>query len=116
MMPSTPKVFFPNLDGLRTIAFLMVFFQHGFLSSFAYLHIHNTFLQHSINMICDGETGVSIFFVLSGFLITYLLLAEADRYGKIHPGYFYIRRILRIWPLYYIVITFVFFGYPWLKS
>src|SRR5450432_318525 len=115
MTQSTPKVFFPNLDGLRSLAFLMVFFQHGLLNSFSYLPVRNAFLQRFIIMICDGETGVSIFFVLSGFLITYLLLAESDRYGKIHPGYFYLRRTLRIWPLYYLVITFVFFGYPWLK-
>jgi peptidoglycan/LPS O-acetylase OafA/YrhL len=47
--------------------------------------------------------GVSIFFVLSGFLITYLLLEERSA-GEIQIKKFYIRRILRIWPLYYLIL------------
>lgn len=52
----------------------------------------------------SGHTGVVLFFVISGFLITFLLLRENDSYKKISIKKFYIRRILRIWPLYYIVI------------
>jgi peptidoglycan/LPS O-acetylase OafA/YrhL len=48
--------------------------------------------------------GVTIFFVLSGFLITYLLLIEHERLGRINVRKFYIRRILRIWPLYYLFL------------
>jgi peptidoglycan/LPS O-acetylase OafA/YrhL len=110
------KVFFPNLDGLRSVAFLLVFFRHGFFQAFNYLPVHSIWTDKIISLICNGEDGVSIFFVLSGFLITYLLLAEQKKYGKIHTVNFYIRRCLRIWPLYYVVITFVFFVYPYLKS
>ena len=53
-----------------------------------------------------GAFGVPVFFVLSAFLITDLLLRERERSGKIHVQSFYIRRILRIWPLYFAM----FFG------
>jgi peptidoglycan/LPS O-acetylase OafA/YrhL len=49
--------------------------------------------------------GVDIFFLMSGFLITYLLLAEQQRYGRIAIGSFYMRRVLRIWPLYYFCVA-----------
>ncbi|HYL99831.1 MAG TPA: acyltransferase, partial [Blastocatellia bacterium] len=62
-----------------------------------------------------GYIGVSFFFVLSGFLITYLILAEVDALGSIDVKAFYIRRILRIWPLYYAVVVFAFLLYPALK-
>lgn len=59
---------------------------------------------------------MSIFFVLSGFLITYLLLEEERKYGRINIASFYVRRILRIWPLYYVVIIFAVTIFPILKS
>ncbi len=51
-----------------------------------------------------GRLGVVLFFVLSGFLITYLLLAEERSKGSINIPYFYLRRVLRIWPLYFAVV------------
>ena len=56
----------------------------------------------------SGKIGVVIFFVMSGFLITHLLLAEQKTYNKINIKKFYIRRILRIWPLYFIIIFLAF--------
>jgi len=53
--------------------------------------------------------------VLSGFLITYLLLVEKQFSGHVNLWHFYLRRLLRIWPLYYLVILFVLFVYPFLK-
>tara|TARA_B100000809_G_scaffold141390_1_gene138972 strand:- start:1301 stop:1816 length:516 start_codon:yes stop_codon:yes gene_type:complete len=58
-----------------------------------------------------GKLGVVLFFVLSGFLITYLLLAEEQSFNKISIKNF-LRRILRIWPLYYLIIFLVFFVLP----
>ena len=60
--------------------------------------------------------GVSFFFVLSGFLITYLLIKEKQLTGKVHISSFYIRRTLRIWPLYYFCVLFGFIAFPVLKS
>lgn len=59
--------------------------------------------------------GVNFFFVLSGFLISYLLIHEKEKYHQINIRYFYIRRILRIWPLYYATLLIGFVGFPILK-
>jgi len=61
-----------------------------------------------------GTLGVTIFFVLSGFLITYLLLSEERAYKTIHVRQFYMRRMLRIWPLYYLIVLVAFFLLPYL--
>jgi peptidoglycan/LPS O-acetylase OafA/YrhL len=59
-----------------------------------------------------GYFGVIFFFVLSGFLITYLLLQEKERSQTIAIKNFYIRRILRIWPIYFLLIVLGFFVFP----
>lgn len=51
-----------------------------------------------------GGTAVTAFFVLSGFLITYLLISEKERYGNISIKHFFSRRFLRIWPLYFLTL------------
>ena len=63
-----------------------------------------------------GLNGVLVFFTLSGFLITYLLLAEHQNEGTIDVKKFYFRRILRIWPVYFIVVGIGFMGMPWLMN
>jgi len=64
----------------------------------------------------DGDLGVSFFFVLSGFLITYLLIKEKEFTGTVHIPSFYMRRALRIWPLYYFCVFFGFWIFPLLKT
>ena len=59
-----------------------------------------------------AKLAVICFFVLSGFLITYLLLAEEARTGAISIRAFYLRRILRIWPLYYLLVLCGFLLLP----
>src|SRR5262249_28610926 len=56
----------------------------------------------------DGWVGVQVFFVLSGFLITTLLLRERERFGRIDLRAFWVRRALRIWPLYYLIVAIGF--------
>ncbi len=94
----------------------MVFLQHGFGSSFQFLPIQNTFWETLLHAITNGQMGVSIFFVLSGFLITYLLVGEHEIKSRISVKNFYIRRILRIWPLFFLVVIISFFVYPFLRS
>ena len=113
---SNPKVYFKNLDSIRFIAASMVFVAHAISPSYQYLPIKNTVWERLLNTISNGGTGVSIFFVLSGFLITYLLINEHELNGKISVKKFYLRRILRIWPLYFLVIIFTFLIYPFAKS
>ena len=96
----TPRVYFPNLNGLRFIAALLVIIHH--IEQFKSIYgIQNNWQSGVIQIL--GEQGVSLFFVLSGFLITYLLLEEEKQTGTIKLKDFYIRRILRIWPLYFFI-------------
>lgn len=60
-----------------------------------------------------GSLGVTFFFVLSGFLISYLLFVEREKTGRIGIRKFYYRRILRIWPLYFLVVFIGFFVLPY---
>lgn len=94
--PHTARGYIPALDGLRGVAILLVIASH-------YLGAH-------WRTATIGWTGVSLFFVLSGFLITSILLDEKNK-----PHYFrnfYARRTLRIFPLYYLVLTLVFVVAP----
>lgn len=91
------RAFYPALDGIRAVAFLMVFFQH-------YANLP------------WGWTGVNVFFVLSGFLITGILFDTRDDPHRARN--FYIRRTLRIFPLYYgvfllLLITTPLFHWAW---
>jgi peptidoglycan/LPS O-acetylase OafA/YrhL len=56
------------------------------------------------NMMYNLSLGVDIFFIISGFLITYLLLAEKNKTGTVNLTQFYVRRVLRIWPLYFLIL------------
>lgn len=105
------KPYFPNLDGLRFLAFFVVFCAHSFYSKdpmIASSRLYQTF-RHYGHL---GIFGVNFFFVLSGFLITYLLIAEKEERSIISLKNFYTRRILRIWPLYYAVVFIGFFIVP----
>ena len=109
-----PPIFFPNLDGLRFLAFFTVFLFHSFYTSDPAVKASPIY-QVCYALTRQGHLGVNFFFVLSGFLITYLLLSERQATGRIAIGAFYMRRILRIWPLYYVVVLLGFVVYPWLK-
>ncbi|WP_447642596.1 MULTISPECIES: acyltransferase family protein [Chitinophagaceae] len=91
----------PELDVLRLCAFLFVFFVHRL--DLAPVDVNKYYWGYHISLV--GNYGVPLFFFLSAFLITELLTREQDEFGKISVKSFYIRRILRIWPLY---LTFFF--------
>lgn len=111
------KVFFPNLDGLRFISFLVVYLHHCYLSFFSYLETSSpTAFGIQSFLFKYGTLGVNFFFVLSGFLITYLLIREKEVTGTIHIGNFYVRRILRIWPLYFLIVLIGFVAFAMLKK
>lgn len=102
------KIQFPGLNGVRFIAALLVMVDH--LELFKSYMGYPTLWANSYSMYL-GAFGVSIFFVLSGFLITYLLLEE-QKIAPIHIKNFYLRRVLRIWPLYYLILVLGFFVIP----
>lgn len=110
-MVQRPVVSFPNLDGLRTVAFLVVFMQHGFYG-WAADALPAVLAE---KFFYRGDIGVQFFFVLSGFLITYLLLTELAATGTISIPRFYLRRALRIWPLYYALLAVYLLVFPILQ-
>jgi peptidoglycan/LPS O-acetylase OafA/YrhL len=93
------KLYFKNLDGLRLIAALLVVYHHCCL--FAGNQPTPITLLGSSVAAHWGTLGVNLFFVLSSFLITTLLINENKLTGSIDFKKFYTRRILRIWPLYF---------------
>ncbi len=120
-MAKGKKVYFPNLDGLRFIAALLVIIHHVQLNN-KEMGLPNIFgsgvdseyqighLDSVIHVI--GKLGVVLFFSLSGFLITYLLMIEKERTDTIAVGKFYLRRVMRIWPLYFLIVIFSLFIAP----
>jgi peptidoglycan/LPS O-acetylase OafA/YrhL len=100
----------PELDVLRFFAFLMVFLSHvvpGDEAFFAQAHIPPALADLLIAMSAGGAFGVDLFFALSSFLITTLLLREWKANGHVDVRSFYVRRILRIWPLYFVFLCVV---------
>lgn len=83
--------YFSGLDALRGISVIGVIWTH--VSG-----------RHTLNLLNQGNRGVDLFFAISGFLVTTLLLREYRRDGRISLRDFYIRRTLRIFPLYYAVL------------
>ncbi|RKD86522.1 acyltransferase family protein [Mangrovibacterium diazotrophicum] len=111
------SVYFENLDGLRFMCFLMVFFCHSFYTESAVVRTSQIWRFFSGSfLLANGQLGVNMFFVLSGFLITFLLIQEKKLNGQIDLKKFWFRRILRIWPLFYFCVFFGFVSFPFLKS
>ena len=98
----TRRFYRPELDAMRLLAFLMVWTSHSLPSSSeaAAHHISPTLLWWIEAVKDAGNFGVCVFFFLSAYLITELLRREREVSGTIDLRAFYIRRILRIWPLY----------------
>jgi peptidoglycan/LPS O-acetylase OafA/YrhL len=103
------RIYFKNLSALRFIAALAVIFHHVEQYKF-WAGLPNRWGTTVIDAL--GTKAVSFFFVLSGFLISYLLMVEMEKIHKISIKDFYIRRILRIWPVYYIVVILCLFVLP----
>ena len=86
------KNYRPEIDGLRALAVLSVIIYHGDLSLFGY------------KLLKGGFLGVDIFFVISGYLITNLILNEINLKGKFSYLFFYERRARRLLPALFVVI------------
>jgi len=106
--PSKRQTYFPGLNALRLYAAFAVIFAHLDEN----IKIPPFFTKTIKPFLIDSASAVSLFFVLSGFLITYLLLHEATLTGKVSIRKFYIRRVLRIWPLYYFIVTIGLLIFP----
>lgn len=97
----------PVLDGWRGLAILMVVVHNGGAAMPADGSLVSTLVRSALAM---GWVGVSLFFVLSGFLITGILLDTVDSPGFLRS--FYVRRTLRIFPLYYAALVVIFLVTP----
>ncbi len=105
------RIYFKDLDILRFIAAYLIVLLHCFFGWKAFFG--KTPWVGSLPVFWQAKTeivlrnfafGVDIFFLISGFLITYLLLSERERTGRVDVVKFYIRRAFRIWPLYFLLI------------
>ena len=101
----TKKIYLPGLNGIRAIAAIAVVASH-------INHRSIGFGLPVMPLLDLAGYGVTMFFVLSGFLITFLLLKEKEITNTINYKFFFIRRALRIWPLYflYLLIVILIFG------
>jgi len=101
---ASARFYHPELDILRFFAFFAVFCHHALpheVSAYAAMNIPPWLGHLMAGAAMMGAFGVDIFFVLSSFLITELLLREKSLLGKVDVKSFYARRVLRIWPLYF---------------
>ncbi len=103
---------FPGLNALRFIAAFLVVLHHGETIKRKYEMDNFEWLE----LFRNGGYAVTFFFVLSGFLITYLLLKEGERTGTVKVKNFYLKRVLRIWPLYFLLIFIGTLLLPYLFS
>lgn len=98
-------VHFKGLNALRFIAAFLIIFYHSTLPFQNSLPDALKMLLHNLPL------GVDFFFLISGFLIVYLLMAEKEAYNTISLKKFYLRRVLRIFPLYYLIVAIAWFQY-----
>lgn len=101
---------YPALHGLRVIAILSVIQYHvtWVISTFPDIGLNQSFLDGSLSIFF----GMDCFFVLSGFLIGSILQRSLDTSGTQNIRRFYLRRIFRTFPSYWIVLTILAFGFP----
>lgn len=100
-----PESFFlPGLDALRAMAWAMVLFSHLLPLKLAPYGTPQWIDNWYSPAVSGGSLGVVLFFTLSAFLITTLLLRERESSGTVDIRSFYFRRVLRIWPLYFLVL------------
>jgi peptidoglycan/LPS O-acetylase OafA/YrhL len=111
-MSATAKIHFSGLNALRFFAAYFVVLHHG--ETIRHKFGLPNFNDYSFFQ--NGAIAVSFFFVLSGFLITYLLLAEIEKTETVSLRKFYWRRVLRIFPLYYLLVIIGLIAIPVLLS
>lgn len=97
------KNHFPSLDGWRAVAIILVIFGHSRFTT-----LETSLYNQFIFLLVYASLGVKIFFVLSGFLITSLLIKEFIKNEKINIKHFFIKRTLRIFPVLYLYILTIF--------
>ncbi|MBK7213919.1 MAG: acyltransferase [Bacteroidales bacterium] len=119
------SVYIPQFDIIRFFAAFMIVIYHAYIAWKGWFGLpgilsagdYKTFTytgQHIDQFMRNLPFGVDIFFFISGYLLTYLLVVEKEKYGKVNIPNFYIRRGLRIWPLYFFLVAVAPFLVSWL--
>lgn len=101
-MQETKRFYLPQLDGVRFLAFVLIFNFHG----------REMWKDAAPHFFDYGWFALDLFFLLSSFLITSLLIKEFDRNGRVDLKRFWIRRGLRVWPLYFLVVGLYLTVFP----
>jgi peptidoglycan/LPS O-acetylase OafA/YrhL len=113
---SSSAVYIPQFDIIRFFAAFMIVIYHSYIAWKGWFGLpgivstgdYKTFSHfgmHIDQFLRNLPIGVDIFFFISGYLLTYLLVIEKEKYGKVNIPKFYIRRGLRIWPLYFFLVA-----------
>ena len=122
---SSSSVYIPQFDIIRFFAAFMIVIYHSYIAWKGWFGLpgivstgdYKTFSRiglHVDQFVRNFPLGVDIFFFISGYLLTYLLVVEKEKYGKVNIPKFYIRRGLRIWPLYFFLVALAPFLVHWL--
>src|SRR5579863_1213575 len=96
-------MYFKNLDAPRFLAFLVVFIEHIIFTQDTAIRNSSLFKFYD-NHFAIGVIGWDFYTVLSGFLISWIILEEYQFTSKFSLAYFWLKRCLRIWPLYFLMI------------
>jgi peptidoglycan/LPS O-acetylase OafA/YrhL len=113
--PAQPSFYRPELDALRFFGFFAIFLFDSLShdpNDYARYHLPRSASNLMATIATSGRFGITLLFLLSGYLITCLLLRERWVNGRVNIRSFYLRRILRIWPLYLFVLL-VAVALPW---
>lgn len=124
-MDKNKVLYIPQFDIIRFFAAFMIVIYHAFIAWDGWFGVpgflsngdYKTFSPFGLyvkHIIHNFPIGVDIFFFISGYLLTYLLLIEKEKYGRINIPKFYLRRGLRIWPLYFFLIAIAPLIIDWL--
>ena len=110
-MQEKSKYYFPQLDSIRGLSFLAVFFFHA-----VHPHFGTGFFSRMAQYLYNNLVlSIDVFFILSSFLLTWLGINEYKEKGNFSFVNYFIRRILRIWPLYFLIMIFSFILLPYLQ-
>ncbi len=101
---SSKKIYYPQLDAIRGLSVLAVFFYHAYKPAGGQNLIQGFWLWLFSKM----YLGLDVFFILSAFLLTLLGIREYQNKGNFSFKHYFLRRALRIWPLYYSILFFAF--------
>lgn len=111
-MSNRHKYYFPQLDSIRGLSFLAVYCFHAFHPQFG-----SSFLGGMVNYFYQNLVlSIDVFFILSAFLLTWLGINEYKVKGNFSFVNYFIRRALRIWPLYFLLMLFAFVIVPFASS